>query len=372
MKYKPYSYSKLNEYRKCPRRFKFHYIDHIPGGGSSPAADEGRAFHRFAETFDTVRMAGGTPNFDYIINDALNHIRPPMSSESVVNVTQMALDYSNKPIKPEFLIGLEYKFGVTERWEVCRYDSPDAYFRGVWDQVFVEGGLAEVNDHKTSRMMRADPFQRECYCAAVTGVFPQVSEVNFSFLYSRLNWVDKVNVSMKSIKDAKSYIDHLIICAETDTDFKATPSEDACKYCPYHHICPAKQGQGVDFSRMPTTFEEAEEMVQAMVGAAETQSMIKKRLKEYVDEYGPFETDGKRYAISDSISWRGIDAVTILLTLQEFGVPDWHACISPKWQEIRDRIESLPDLEAHLDRIGTRSMRQSFSGKSIDKPDKKT
>jgi len=372
MKNNPYSYSKLNEYKKCPRRFKFHYIDHIPGGGSSPAADEGRSYHRFAESFDSVRMVGGTPNFDITLNAALDYIKPPMSSESVSNVTQMALDYSKKPLDTSHLIGLEYKFGVNAKWEVSRYNDPDAYFRGVWDQVFVEGGAAEVNDHKTSRMMRADTFQRDCYCAAVIGVFPQVSDVSFSFLYSRLNWVDKSAVSMKSIKDSQSYIDHLIICAETDNSFKATPSEDACKYCPYHNICPAKQGQGVDFSRMPTTFEEAEEMVQALAGAAETQSMIKKRLKEYVDEYGPFETDGKRYAISDSISWRGIDAVTVLLTLQENGVPDWHACISPKWNEIRSRLDSCPELEAHLDRLGTRSMRQSFSGKKIDKLDKKT
>ena len=372
MKYNPYSYSKLSVYKKCPRRFKFHYIDHIRGGGSSPAADEGRSYHRFAERFDSVRMVGGTPDFDLTLTDALDHIKPPMSSESVANVTQMALEYSKKPLDTSHLIGLEYKFGVSDKWEVGRYDCPETYFRGVWDQVFIDGGSAEVNDHKTSRMMRADPFQRDCYCAAVVGVFPQVSDVSFSFLYSRLDWVDKVDVSMKSIKDAKSYIDHLIICAETDTAFKATPSEDACKYCPYHNICPAKQGQGVDFSRMPTTSEEAEEMVQALVGAAETQSMIKKRLKEYVDEYGPFETDGKRYAISDSISWRGIDAVTVLLTLQEAGVPDWHNCISPKWKEIRERLDGRPELEAHLDRIGKRSMRQSFSGKSIDKLDKKT
>jgi hypothetical protein len=367
MKHNPYSYSRIRTYIECQRKFKLRYIDKVPEGRKPPSVPmmEGSLFHKFTEIYDRARMEHRKVPWLSAFSQALSATEEILSVESVNSVKSLCQNYASHPEPIEHLIGVEYKWAMDEEWDQCEYDDPEAMLRGVWDKLYIDGGLAHIKDHKTSRLANSDPLQRDFYVAAVADIFPQVSDVRFSFLYHRFNWKDEMIVSRKGIEEAKQMVSHLIHKIEADLEF---PPNENCQdsLCPYRRYCVkniAALPSGDSFATEPTTLEEAMEMALNVLSAEKSIRQAKRLLKKFVEENGEFSIGGKTFCISSSQTWKGIEVLDLLAVLKNLDVDDWWKCVSPNWKAVREAINQKPEIEKKLDEIGERKLNQSFSSK---------
>lgn len=367
MKHNPYSYSRIRAYIECPRKFKLRYIDKVPEGKipfSIPML-EGSLFHKFVEQYDRARVEKRNIPWIEAFSKALSDTKETLPIESVNSVKELCRKYASHPEPTDHLIGVEYKWAMDEEWNQCQYDDAEAMLRGIWDKLYIDGGLAHIKDHKTSRLANSDPLQKDFYVAAVADIFPQVSDVRFSFLYHRFDWKDEMEVSREGIDSAKQMVSHLIHKIEADLEF--LPREN-CQdsNCPYRRYCikdVASIPSGDTFSIEPRTLEEAMEMALNVLSAEKSIRQAKRLLKKFVEENGEFSIGGKTFCISSSQTWKGIEVLDLLAVLKNLDVDDWWKCVSPNWKAVREAINQKPEIEKKLDEIGERKLNQSFSSK---------
>jgi len=363
-RYGPYSYSRIKTYRECPRKFKLVYIDGLKEDKTQNITPmlEGSLFHKFAEVFDRARIQGAVLSVDLAMKAALLAMEETVPIESIKEVEIMAEAYATNPQPVENLMAVEYKWGVDADWNQCDYDDPEALLRGIWDKFYIDGGFVEVKDHKTSRLANSDPLQRDCYVAPVPCIFPQVSAVEFSFLYNRIGWIDTYSLSREGLDMAKQMVSHLIGQIEADETFAPVDGAE-CHNCPFRPHCIKDIRAVADdaiFAAEPRTLEEAMEVALNIISAEKAIAQAKRFLKNFVEKNGDVTAGGKTFRISSSQTWSKVDVLDLLAVLKNHDIQEWWKCVSPNWKAIRGAIADHPEIEEKLDTIGKRTLKQSF------------
>ena len=274
MRFAPYSYSKIKKYIECPHKFKLSVIDRIGVPVVIPAVI-GNIFHRFVAEYDTHRLSAGNPQpipgiVDRLVEEAkmvtLDRAKVVLNEKQEKDAETLCHDYSRKPLTLKGLVGIEHKWAVTESGESCDFKSPNAYFRGIFDKLYIDGGLASVLDHKTSRKANADRLQVEIYSWAVTKLWPMIQQVSAVFEYDRLNWSDSFLLDYEDITKTDEFIRATITNCENDREFRPRPSAKACRWCPFTEICPAMKTDSTVF-KIPFSQDDLNELANKYIGA---------------------------------------------------------------------------------------------------------
>jgi len=158
---KAWSYSGMKKFETCPRQY--YHIKVLKEYDEPPtdATTYGKEFHEAAEFY----IKDGTP-------------LPPQFA-----FAKDVLDKLNA-IEGDKLC--EYEMGLTENLEPCKFDSPNAWWRGVADLVIVnhDTGVARVVDYKTGKNAKyADKGQLELMSLAAFKHFPLVERVKAGLLF---------------------------------------------------------------------------------------------------------------------------------------------------------------------------------------------
>ena len=107
---KAISYSRYSTHKKCGLKYKFAYIDKIEvdRGEPGPALVRGNRLHDNAEEYMLGKIAQLDPELEFYAQ-WLHGLRE---------------NYTCHP---------ELKWGITEDWEHCGFDHPNAWLRGIFD-----------------------------------------------------------------------------------------------------------------------------------------------------------------------------------------------------------------------------------------------
>ena len=158
------SYSRMSTHTKCGLKYRFAYVDQIAidktGQEMGPALVRGNRLHDSVEGFYL-----GTCELD---PDLVFHAQWLSSMKDL---------YDCKP---------ELKWGITEDWEACDFDSEDAYIRGIWDlAVFptTTNQPLDIKEWKSGKIYPEHGDQRYLYSMAALITYPEYPKVKTDTVY---------------------------------------------------------------------------------------------------------------------------------------------------------------------------------------------
>jgi len=219
---RPWSYSRKGTYTDCPKQYWYKYVERLPGfRPASTAANRGQTIHAAAEDY----LKAGV-----------------MYPKELQKVAGHAMAIKGRKAIPEL------KYAVTETWEACDYEAPEAYFRGIIDITYEsdEGKTLHIEDWKTGQVYPEHAKQLEEYVALAAPQWPLAEEYATRLIYIDQGVVTPIKKYAKEkLKPIRIMMDAVIQSAESDTIFPETPSTSACRWCDYHakHGGPCTKGR---------------------------------------------------------------------------------------------------------------------------------
>lgn len=90
----------------------------------------------------------------------------------------------------------EMKFGLDEDWEICNFNSKDAYLRGIIDRISFKDGVVRIVDYKTNRVMYTDNQFRSDMQFKVYALFA-------SILFGKEN-IERIDIEINYLRHSES------------------------------------------------------------------------------------------------------------------------------------------------------------------------
>lgn len=204
---KRWSYSSLTTYESCPAKWKYSYLDNLPYKPSA-AMVRGSRLHADCENF----IKGNIPALPWELNKITRSIMDMMSKGAKSEETWL-LDYYWNPVVP----------GV-ETW-----------IKSIVDVHWIEGNVLQVRDFKSGREYPDHREQLELYAIKGLCMFPQIERAEYGAVYLDTGHTSNEGAVLRgSMLDAKRDRWHgRAIKLFEDTEYKATPNPQSCRWCDY-------------------------------------------------------------------------------------------------------------------------------------------
>ena len=233
MKYAPYSFSKINTFFDCQKKFEFTYInkididkDHI----DPSYFVRGRFVHKY-------------------IADRLNGKSGLMSGYVGLDIDDKIslTNFADETLNHEF-ITMTYEFdnhGIEKSIMLSRDLEPtgiDAAFKGYIDYFAVQDDYGLIVDWKSGKY-RDNPHynQLELYAIWLLGQHPEITEIDLMFFYVEHNKFSVKTILRDEILELKENIEATVALIEATNEFKINPSKQ-CYQCPYFNTCSDEYG----------------------------------------------------------------------------------------------------------------------------------
>lgn len=221
MKYNPYSFSKLSTYEKCPKHFKFKYIDNLEED-EKECLKKGSEIHSILENFT-----------DYKHNNRI--VEEFISSD----LGKKYLEFINnsKPNRKEFA------FGLTKQLEPCSFEDETCLFRGKVDLMFVKDKMLNLIDYKTGKYKdeRYQNYEQLIFYAIYFFyTYKYIRWIRISFVYVEHCLENHLILSRDSLPIYIKKMISLISKIEHEEQFNCNMSR-LCDYCSFKDLCNAKE-----------------------------------------------------------------------------------------------------------------------------------
>jgi len=206
-----WSYSRYADYKQCPAKFKFKYIDKLPDPGS-PAMQRGSEIHTAAEL--VVRGAKKIPTELIGVKEQLEFLRKAKATP-------------------------EENWGFRSDWEWIGREGwfgDDVWFRAKTDvRLLYDDDTLLLGDWKTGKKYFSNEEQIELFALAGFRRFPFVTEVDTRLWYTDVdpseNEVQRV-YTPKELEAIQRDWTKRVVPMFRDRRFAPTPN-DKCHFCPF-------------------------------------------------------------------------------------------------------------------------------------------
>lgn len=216
-----WSFSRLNNYRKCPFRAKLVYLDKVaePEG---PALVGGHEAHTQAE----------------------NYIKKPTKvlPSRLLLFKQEFLKLTKQPVVTEA------QWGFDSLWRSTDWFHPDTWVRVVIDAYYiinktstkkiaglVAGNAVVIIDYKTGKIREESKEQLGLYALAAFSKFPLADEVEAQFWYLDQGEIVKLVFFRKDVPAMMKEWAAKVVPMLNDRRFAPRPG-DYCRWCPHSKV----------------------------------------------------------------------------------------------------------------------------------------
>ena len=212
-----YSFSKLDLFKQCKRKYKYRYIDKLSGDLILPALVKGKRVHSLLEHFGT----------DY---------KPDFKATK--SELQEVYDIYNRFIKSD--LGKEILAPKSVREFHIKFDSDlkptilKPSFEGYIDRVNV-GDSIELIDFKTGKFKESQNFdQLSIYATWFLQKYPKFKSVKLRYVY--VEHLKENTMEFSDFEPIKANVLNMIKQIESESIFdrNITP---LCDYCDFKSIC---------------------------------------------------------------------------------------------------------------------------------------
>lgn len=209
IKVTPWSFSSLNDFETCPRRFYLVRIAKVVREGQSAAMVEGNAVHKAMELF----VRDGIP-----------------LPETYAKYHKLATMVRNS----QGVKFTEYSFGLTRALTPTQFFAKDVWVRGKLDVVILRETEGFVFDYKNGKR-KAEYDQLKLFTGAAFRSFPQLQKVRTGYIWLQADKLDAETYTRDD--DATIWQEfairvHRMEEAARTGDFPARPSGLCRKHCP--------------------------------------------------------------------------------------------------------------------------------------------
>jgi len=233
MKYKPYSFTKLQTYKKCPYLFKLKYIDKIKVAPPDPRFfEKGRFYHYVLEYYPELKPF----KFKYLTEDEQNKYQNSIQQFIELPRVQHLLEH-------KFATELEFKFdedlnpkNVGSKWKSALYGYIDFVGCEINQDNESEIHIIDWKSKDHGAAYPTDKTQLEIYAIWIFGVRPNLQKIICEFAYVENQTFQSYTITRKDSELIKKDIINKINIIENDKELKRLTSRQ-CKNCDYFTIC---------------------------------------------------------------------------------------------------------------------------------------
>lgn len=218
-----WSFSALVDYyEKCPRKYKFKYIDKVkePPRDETHPAERGNRIHKLSE-------------------DWLQRAATPQRLETFPQeLAAFARDYADLAYERTVV---EEEWAFDKDWDPVAWKSPDAWLRMKLDIHWFDGETVNIVDLKTGKKEGNEikhQWQKNLYCLGAAYQYPEAKEFKASFWYvdhgiKTESSVVRGDITERWRADWTRRANRML----NDESFKPLASKSNCRWCQYNNVC---------------------------------------------------------------------------------------------------------------------------------------
>jgi len=234
LKYAPYSFSRINSWTQCPRKFRYNYIDRIGNRTSSLALDRGKFIHCLLEHEGDMKKVKASGDFRQVKKSGI------MTKEDYIACVQIYKDFtvskigkwiSNKtPMFNELAIAMDKNLDIQE------YNADGVIFRGYIDKVARSEDTLILIDYKTGKYKENMPWDQLMYYGISLFNSMPFDKILMMNVFVEHN---KYNKQVLNRSDQKKYQKALLTNIkniESDTTFVKNETP-LCNWCEHQEVC---------------------------------------------------------------------------------------------------------------------------------------
>lgn len=207
----PWSYSSLTSYENCPFRYQQERILNVIPKVVYKEADEGVKRHAAIELYLKGEASLDDTSLRKLVDNTLQHLAP-----------------SN--------FKYEHKLAITKDRQPCEWGSPDAYYRGILDVMYVDPNSTSgaIYDWKNGKVNEYSE-QLKANALLVMSHYPHVQTIHTEYVWMRFGKTTQAKV-FRDFSDGIwqkfiKRVDRLEQALQNDT-WPKRPSGLCKKYCP--------------------------------------------------------------------------------------------------------------------------------------------
>jgi len=247
VKFSPYSFSKINTYEMCPKKFELSYIEKIKVFVPNMATERGSFIHNMLENHTKQKE---TKYKFTLIDDEME--KECISIYEKFRESDWGEYYlNNESIETEAEV--EFGMKITDDGLVpCSYYDKLALFRGKIDHLMNDDITISVADWKTGKISRYPaPLQLVMYAVWAFNYYTNIKTVISSFVYVEHVGDDKMVKEYTFTRDMLPSLTKKVIEKITNIE-KATnfPKKEGplCNYCDYRRKMYCTETTGLEFA----------------------------------------------------------------------------------------------------------------------------
>lgn len=256
----PWSVSKADVARDCPKRFKFQYVEKLKmATGRGFEASTGKMVHRALElavsgipmekAFD--RAISEVTNVEPLSTTELEDVRSYLSASRAFlgKFTAYKQRHGGADPKMEQRLAVDLSGASVPFFGKNQEGRELAFLRGVIDlyMLFTGKNTALILDHKTGKYKEIEHFraQFDMYLLLLKSAYPHLEFVQLGINFLKVGRIELAQ-KMEDVRDVEPIRDRLIRFLNDSTretsDLERTKPGRLCGWCEYQSICPAHAG----------------------------------------------------------------------------------------------------------------------------------
>jgi hypothetical protein len=252
--YAPWSISKADTIRNCPRKFKYQYIEKIKGLKAPKEGDAlvGKAVHKLLEYAVSLNRPANQFVNGVIIEFGLEGENADRFLALIPAADNLVARMAGYPQKYGTLLPkTEQKIAVSlDGKAVDFFDNAKGFFRGVLDVSYRvrDKNHLIIMDHKTGKYRGLDYYQSQFdgYRYLVKGLYPELEGVQVAVNYLQTNQTEFA--PFKFVHDAGELCERVVVFLNKATarvdSLEAVKPGPLCPWCDFHSICPVHTADG--------------------------------------------------------------------------------------------------------------------------------
>jgi putative RecB family exonuclease len=240
-KYAPYSHSKIETWKACPRQFRYRYIDRLPVEKKPQIYfDRGKLFHLLLEYNGDLKTIKKTKEFQEIKEHKL------LDSNQIKEIYKIYKTFiSQKPgkdIVSKKVFLKEFPLGLNKDLELVSYNADEVLLRGYIDACYLipeRDDVCLVVDWKSGKYKSKEDqsyAQLLWYSLGLFSKNPYLEKILLVFAYVEHNKINTKTVQRKDINRYKQALYNTIDKIEQDQNFNKIENGH-CNYCDYLEVC---------------------------------------------------------------------------------------------------------------------------------------
>jgi CRISPR/Cas system-associated exonuclease Cas4 (RecB family) len=219
MKFAPYTFSKINTYETCPRKFKFQYIDKVSGPFVyNEALIKGNAVHSILEALPDKHNGKYYDKYKHIVDEFL---------QTGIGKRYFEVRHSK-----------EQRIALNNVLEPCAYNDNNVIFRGIVDYVTIITNIIILVDWKTGfkKEFTSQSFLQLLLYAIYFFQKYKINDILLSYVYIEHNHENTLLLNRSELNNYKNTLLNIVSNIETDLtyDKNITP---LCSWCDFMDIC---------------------------------------------------------------------------------------------------------------------------------------